>query len=71
MEPVIYFTHEGTRHPLSPEQPGFAGMMRGVFELLNNRVFVKDVEAGYACYRQGEAVTIRAEFGQVLSRQHR
>lgn len=57
----IHFTHEGARHPLSPEQPGFAAIMRGLFELLNNRVFVKDVETGYACYRQGEPVTVRAQ----------
>ena len=35
--------------------------MRALFDLLSNRVFVKDVAAEYACYRQGEKVNVNFE----------
>lgn len=57
----IHFTHESGPHPLDPDSARFRGLMQDLFTLLSNRVFVKDVEAGYACYRQGEEVELRLE----------
>lgn len=58
----IHFTHEGPSHPLTPGTPHFKPLMEDLFHLLTNKVFVKDVEAEMACYRQGESVAIRMEF---------
>jgi hypothetical protein len=60
----IHFTHTADSHPLDPVAPHFAALMKGLFRLLSNRVVVRDVEPGFACYRQGEAVKLR---GQVVS----
>jgi len=57
----IHFTHVDGAHPLAPEAPHFPELMQALFGLLANRVFVKDVEAGYACYRQGEEVALTIE----------
>jgi len=57
----IYFTHEGEPHPLSPDSSYFAELMQDLFALLTNRVTAAEVEAEYACYRQGEVVCMRAE----------
>jgi hypothetical protein len=57
----IYFTHEDNPHPLSPGSGYFDGLMQDLFALLTNRVVAAEVEAEYACYRQGEIVAIRSE----------
>lgn len=57
----IHFTHEAEPHPLSPESPHFGSLMRDLFNLLTNRVVVRDIDTEYACYRQGERVRIRTE----------
>ncbi|MHB1459731.1 MAG: glycoside hydrolase 5 family protein [Armatimonadota bacterium] len=57
----IHFTHEADAHPLSPDSPHFGALMRNLFGLLTNRIVVREIETEYACYRQGEAVRIRAE----------
>ena len=58
----IHFSHAGDSHPLNPGAPWFPGVMRDLFALLSNRIVVKDVATNYACYREGETVTVRAEF---------
>ncbi|MBV9480183.1 MAG: hypothetical protein JO249_05450, partial [Acidobacteria bacterium] len=56
----IHFSHEKEPHPLSPETPHFTGLMNDLLFLLLNRLVVRDVAAGYACYHQGESVSVRA-----------
>ncbi len=63
----IHFTHEATSHPLTPDMPHFKPLMKALFSLLMNKVFIKDVETEYACYRQGEGVTIRMELASFES----
>ena len=58
----IHFSHTGDSHPLNPRSSWFPGVMRDLFALLSNRTVIKDVETNYACYRDGESVTVRAEF---------
>jgi hypothetical protein len=57
----IHFTHEGDGHPLDPAAPHFKALLIRLLSLLRNRLMVQDVEAGFACYRQGEEVAIRGE----------
>jgi hypothetical protein len=57
----IHFSHTGDVHPLAPGSPEFPDLLRDLFGLLSNRVVVKDVKTNYACYRDGEAVTVQAE----------
>lgn len=56
----IHFGHEKEPHPLSPQAPHFQGIMRDLLSLLVNRLIVREVGTGYACYRQGESVQVRA-----------
>jgi hypothetical protein len=58
----IHLTHSIDPHPLTPGTAFFQPLMENLFSLLANRIFVKDVETNYACYRDGESVTARAEF---------
>jgi hypothetical protein len=57
----IHFSHMGDQHPLAHGTPLFANLMGDVLALLANRLVVKDVQTGYACYRDGEPVIVRAE----------
>jgi hypothetical protein len=56
----IHFSHDGDRHPLAPDSCYFKELMQNLFRLLQNQVIAKEVETGYACYRDGEAVAIRS-----------
>ena len=53
---------QGDSHPLTPGSGFFSPLMADILSLLLNRIFVKDVSTGYACYRDGESVTVHAEF---------
>ncbi len=57
----IHLAHQAEPHPLSPNSPVFPVLMGDLLKLLTNRLFVKDVETNYACFRQGEPVRVRAE----------
>jgi hypothetical protein len=57
----VFFTHEEEPHPLSPSSPYFKTMMDDVLRMLVNKIMVKSVESNYACYKQGETVTINSE----------
>jgi hypothetical protein len=58
----IHLTQSVDPHPLTPGTDFFQPLMDNLFSLLQNKIFVKDVEPNFACYREGEAVTVRAEF---------
>lgn len=47
-------------HLLSPS-PQLPGIMADIFRLITNKVFAKDIECAYACYKPGEEVLIKAE----------
>ncbi|MEO6434232.1 MAG: hypothetical protein ABIP55_00520 [Tepidisphaeraceae bacterium] len=57
----IHFAQESEPHPLSPASSHFVPLMEDVLRLLKNRLMVKEVESGLACYRQGETVHAQAE----------
>ncbi len=48
-------------HPLTPGSTFFRPLMEDILSLLSNRIIVKEVTTDYACYREGESVTVRAE----------
>lgn len=56
----IHFAQETELHPLSPASPHFGAMMGNLLRLLRNKIMVQSVEAEYACYRQGETVSVKA-----------
>ncbi len=58
----IHIAHHAEPHPLSPDSDHFGELMDNLLGLLTNRLIVCDVEASFACFRQHEPVTIRAEF---------
>jgi hypothetical protein len=63
----LHLTHHTDPHPLAPNSAFFPSLMDNLFSLLSNRIVVKEVTTDYACYREGEAVTVRAEFASFES----
>ena len=57
----LHLTHGADQHPLVPGSSYFQFLMGNLFSLLSHRVFVKEVKTDYACYRDGESVTVSAE----------
>jgi hypothetical protein len=58
----LHLTHDRDPHPLTPGSAFFQPLMENLLSLLTNRIVVKDVKTDYACYRDGERVTVHAEF---------
>ncbi|MGA9062589.1 MAG: hypothetical protein WB341_13095 [Terracidiphilus sp.] len=58
----LHLTHDQRQHPLAPASNFFDLLMNNLLCLLTNRIFVRDVETNYACYRAGEAVIVHAHF---------